>query len=191
MDKPWNRPPLPSTADTDATALYAGVGKVMSEWEGIETQLYRIFSFLCFAPDDRQMMQRYGEERIFLNRFTQLKAEAYKLFCKRHNQEIEGDFDTISAVVEGYSGRRNDVAHGIVQNVNYYAFFTDKAGPLVPFTNYWLILPALYKWPGNSLQASPPFAYNSVMLEDLVRSLSEVYAGLTDLREKLRAFVNQ
>lgn len=188
---PWERPSLPTVADRDETVVYAGVGHVMSKWESIEIQLYRIFSFFCLKPDDRKTMERYGEERIFVNRFAQLKAEAHKLFCVRHHQEIEGQFDRLAVAVEGYSGRRNDVAHGIVQMVQYFEFFRSSAESLAPRTRYWMLLPAYYKWPDHSLEAFPSYAYNSIMLNDLAARLGVLYSELAEFRERVRWLIHQ
>jgi hypothetical protein len=118
MNNPWDIPPLPTVADEDIEITYSGIGRVTSAWEGIEVNLGRIYSFLLEDPDGYETMRKYGEGRIFKDRFKELQRAADQFFFKRHDQQIEGEFHHLAIKVVGFSDRRNDVAHSIVNPIH-------------------------------------------------------------------------
>ena len=126
MSKPWDVPSFPPTTTNHVEPIYCGVGKVLSSWEGIEEQLSRVYSFACGKPDQRETISNYGTERIFVTRLQKLKEQAATLFKKIHSQEIEGKFDNIIEHLVGFSGRRNEVAHGIVRPIQIYTAFANQ-----------------------------------------------------------------
>ena len=190
MTNPWDRPTLPTSADLSIDDVYSGVGHVTSQWEGIEVQLCRMYSFFVLKPDDRMVMHDYGDQKIFMMRFEVLKQKAESFFCTKPSQEIEAKFDDLAKALDGYSARRNEVAHGIAMPAQIYKFFTDAAGTLAPHTNYYGLFPPHYKWRGQALDAVPPYAYNPDGLHKLATDLNALYGRLTEFREALRGFLN-
>jgi len=119
MSNPWDIPPLPTVADVDIDKTYCGVGCVISNWEGIEVNLSRIFSMFHAKTDDYETMQKYGGPTKFIHRFGQVRKFATEFFVKRHNQEIEGTLDELADQITGFSHRRNDLAHAIVNRFSF------------------------------------------------------------------------
>ena len=190
MQNLWDRPPLPTKADTDIELVYAGIGRVTSEWEGIEVQLCRIYSFFVGQPDNVTVMHEYGVGSIFANRFGALKGKAELFFCTYPNQEIEAEFDRLSTIITCLSSLRNDVAHGVVQVMQHYEFFKALAGPL-PQGNHYALVPPHHKWRGHNLQAVPKYAYASAELRDIAARINNVYGQLTRFRESVRALMHR
>ena len=160
MPNPWDVPELPTEADESIDLVYSGIGRVTSEWEGIEVGLSRIYSFFVLAPDEYAAFTKYGEGKIFRIRMDSVVSAANSYFINNHNQEIEGEFQRLSTLALAYSARRNDIAHGIVGPIQYYEWFASKA-QIKPRTNYWALLPAYHKLSRPILNNAPHYAYNS------------------------------
>ena len=68
-------------------------------------------------------MQGYGQGRIFRDRFNILIKSAKRYFIKSPNQELEGELCFLLQRVLGFSDRRNEVAHGIIFQLQRMKFF--------------------------------------------------------------------
>jgi hypothetical protein len=189
MNRPWDAPDFPPTITDQVEPIYCGVGRVLTSWEGIEEQLSRLYSFASGRPDERETIAKYGSERIFVNRLHKLKMEASALFSKIHSQEIEGEFDSIVELLIGFSGRRNEVAHGIVRPIQIYTAFATLQD-FRPRTNYWALVPPSYQWKGHSINAMPPYAYGAHELCILSENVEKLYGSICSFREKFRLFLD-
>jgi hypothetical protein len=69
-------------------------------------------AFLTGWPFAVEANQQYGEPLNFVHRIEGLKAVACRHFHKHPSQETEGEFDDLIRLAQGWSARRNDVAHG-------------------------------------------------------------------------------
>ena len=59
MTNPWDIPAFPNKADTDGTVTFAGVGRVLTEWELVEFVLGTIYSI--FRGDQTlKLVLEYG-----------------------------------------------------------------------------------------------------------------------------------
>jgi hypothetical protein len=196
MSNPWDTPPLPSSADEDVNATYCGVGRVITQWEGIEAGLSRIFSMFNAKPDDYETIQAYGARPKFSYRMGAVQLAARQFFITRHDQKIEGTFDQLSEKMLGFSDRRNDVAHGILTAVQVYPWFQARAVGMKPRTNYWAILPPYHDFKKHTdmggktfLMRLPEFAYTSIELLALEQKLISLYGELSSYREELRMLI--
>jgi integrase len=57
----WDIPPPPTKGDDDQEITYAGVGRVLSQWEMIEVRLGYIYAWLMKRPDEIETVRAYGE----------------------------------------------------------------------------------------------------------------------------------
>lgn len=125
---PWDIPTFPNKADNDDSATFAGVGRVLTEWELVEFALGTIYSI--FRGDlTLKLVHEYdalGE--VFSRRYPRLKAESDSYFARYPNQSIERQFCKLLERAIGYSGRRNDVAHGAVFAVQQASYFKIRLG---------------------------------------------------------------
>lgn len=185
MNNPWDNPELPTEADENIDHIYSGVGRVTSEWEGIEVGLCRIYSFFVKSPDDYAAFTAYGEGKIFQARIDNLSNAARAYFITHRDQETEGEYHRLSVLASAYSKRRNDIAHGIVGPIQYYEWFSAKA-QIKPRTNYWALLPAYHKLSKPVMRTAPPYAYNSKTLAVVQKGMSGLYGEIAQYRESLR-----
>jgi hypothetical protein len=186
MANPWDIPPFPNKADTDGTVTFAGVGRVLTEWELVEFVLGTIYSI--FRGDQTlKLVLEYGAlSEVFSRRYPRVKAESDSYFARHPNQSIEHQFHKLLERAIGYSGRRNDVAHGFVFAVQQTSYFKVRLGQFPPHINLWLLVPparALKKHIGTD---RPLYAYSSTELNALAKNLNELSTDLQNFRHGLQ-----
>jgi len=119
MPNPWDRPPFPKQGNRSTFVLYASIGRALIFWEALETTLARLYAALCEQSlYDDHANQAYGEPLNFRKRLANLKAVGCRYFQKRPHQDLEADLAWVIKHADGYSQRRNDVAHGLVREID-------------------------------------------------------------------------
>jgi hypothetical protein len=112
MPDPWDRPPFPGRGNSQRT-LYEAIGRALMAWEEVEGAFAHLYStFLTGWPFDVGANHQYGEPLNFVHRVDGLRVIGCRYFYKHPSQALEGEFDVILRFALGWSGRRNDVAHG-------------------------------------------------------------------------------
>ena len=126
-------------------------------------------------------MQRYGEGRIFRDRLAMLRTKAETYFIARQNQELEGTFNCLTKAAEGFSDRRNEVAHGMVFPIHTVTFFRSKFAPDIGTKEQYAIIPPYYLLRKHDATGAPMYAYT-------YRELRILEEKLLTLSEKLGEF---
>jgi hypothetical protein len=175
---PWDIPTFPNKADSDDSATFAGVGRVLTEWELVEFALGTIYSI--FRGDlTLKLVHEYGAlGEVFSRRYPRLKAESDSYFARSANQSIERQFYKLLERAIGYSNRRNDVAHGFVFAVQQTSYFKIRLGQFPPHTNQWLLVPPAYALGKHIGTVRPLYAYSSTELNALAKNLNELSSDL-------------
>ena len=186
MTNPWDIPAFPNKADTDDSATFAGVGRVLTEWELVEFvfgTIYRVFR----GDLTLKLVHEYGAlGEVFIRRYPRLKAESDSYFARCPNQSIERQFYKLLERAIGYSGRRNDVAHGIVFAVQETSYFKIRLGQFPPHTNLWLLVPPAYALEKHNGTVRPLYAYSSTELNALAKNLNDLSSDLQAFRDVLQ-----
>jgi hypothetical protein len=127
--------------------LYEAVGRALMAWEEVECELSHLYSaFITRWPFDIEANRKYGEPLNFVHRAQALERVACRYFCKNPCQDMEGAFAEIMRLANGWSTRRNDVAHGRARpshwilNPGSRETLLGVRGPL-----QWCIIPAHFK----------------------------------------------
>jgi hypothetical protein len=171
MSNPWDVPPFPVRGDDDIEHTYAGVGRVLSQWETLELELGFIYGLLLNQLEDIEAVRRYGEPKIFEERIKGLSAVASEYFKWNPHQETEAELDALLMSARQFAARRNDIAHSIVRPIQWIARDMDE-GPL-----QFCAVPPLYLARKFDARNMPSFVYASVELAaltlDLHRSVVE------------------
>ncbi len=119
MSNPWDRPPFPTRGDTDDDMTYAGVGRVVTEWEQVELELGRLYSLFVDRHEQLEAEREYGTGSTFLPRLEKLK-NAHEQFSQLiPDQGLEAEFVALIERIKKFSSLRNDVAHGIVRPIQW------------------------------------------------------------------------
>ena len=184
MSNPWDSFPIPIRGDDHVHVTYEWVGRAISQWEHVEYQLSRLYSVLEGHPDEERALREYGSAgRIFRDRLGGLRASAEKWFVRSPNQELEKELELLCVEVEGFSNRRNEVAHSVVFPTDFLPFFTD--GKIAPGVRRWAVIPPFFtQRKHDSTTSYPVYAYTSRELRELQKRLQSLARRIDSFRKR-------
>lgn len=145
MSNPWDAPPFPKFGNKSARVLFAAIGEALITWEELEITLAHLYSTLKTGSQfDPVAFKEYGEPYNFKDRMAFLKREADHRFVREPDQLFEGEFNWIVTNANGFSQRRNDVAHGVVRLLHK---MQDAEASLLSFWGdpQWCLVPPMFK----------------------------------------------
>lgn len=119
MPNPWDVPAWPESAPDSREAIFMAVGKCLSQWEQVEDRIAALFAVLTgsasyFDFDISPAVRAYGAVIGFQARTKMVQAAGKAFFHCYPETELETRFKILMDRSNGWSGRRNDVAHGSV-----------------------------------------------------------------------------
>ncbi len=171
MSNPWDRPPIPKRGDEDEKTTFSCVGRIMTNWEAVEFEFSRLYTWFGGSLDDQTLMNEYGKGTIFRNRIEILKIKADEFFVKSPNQNRECEFHSLTIQAEGYAGRRNDIAHGMLFQIDQLTYFRDRIKANLLKRTHYAIIPPLHAFRATSADGFPSYAYTSREMLHLVQRL--------------------
>jgi len=147
----WTRPkPDPARrGDAEQKAIFCAVGEALSEWEGVEEKLGRLFTVLARATrGDAELIvfRAFGAIETTTGRLNALRSAAEMYFHVHwERSEITREFNRLGDAIVRASHRRNEIAHG---KTKIFRGFThvgvNGSGPLYDDKGIFLV-PAAYK----------------------------------------------
>lgn len=178
MPSPWE-PPKPSPrGDSKPTPIYTAVGMALSSWERVEHDLADMFAIFTGSVrglvNDDPAIRAYGTIISYKQRIQVLEAAAKAYFARNKRSGLERSFKILLKKCNGWSDRRNDIAHGIVLRLPDY--------------NYRL-WPALYnskKYPLNT--NGPVFIYRASQIRSFNTAFRRLGRQSSKFVSKLSAF---
>lgn len=186
MTNPWDRPPFPTSGDDSDDSTYAGVGRVISQWEDIELGLSRLYAEFIGRPFSVETYGQYHRSaKTSKQRITSVAATAGGFFQKYPDQAVEGEFCGLIKKLNGFSKRRHEVAHGFVRPFYWYRIANqNNALPSHPRMQY-CVVPPYYQRDWFDENEMPRYVYTSKELSDLERLLFELGHEIIDFRVSL------
>ncbi|MCW0234750.1 MAG: hypothetical protein OJJ21_14215 [Ferrovibrio sp.] len=160
--------------DASQDITFAAVGAALSQWEHLEAWLANIFIDVCgfigeFEPNSA-VGRAYGTVVAFTGRVQMIEAAAEVFFAEKGEDDDSKRLRAVIAKARGLSGRRNEIAHGIVQ-----PWGRDRGFALVPSWYATRKMTLIPKRHGFS-DAVPSYAYRSVEIysfRDAFKELAE------------------
>lgn len=115
--KPWDVPPPPGKGDDDPEVLYAAVGRALSNWSALENTLGSIFSMLVTPSEGEIASRAFGSILTFRGKKEMIEAAAEAFFFTYPDTDgkVEPYLKDLLTETHKFSNRRNEIAHGIVQ----------------------------------------------------------------------------
>jgi hypothetical protein len=158
MGEPWDRPPFPTRGNSERI-LFEAIGRALMAWEDVEGEFAHLYStFACGWPFDLGNNRKYGEPLNFAQRIQGLEQMACRFFRLNPSQEREGAFADIVRLANGWSLRRNDVAHGRARLMHWVINPNSPETLLTaPQPLKWCVIPAHFK--GDKFTADNKPAY--------------------------------
>jgi hypothetical protein len=175
----WDVPPLPDHGDDDIDTTFAGVGRVLTQWESIELELSVIYAVFMGRPGDSEASREYGRGRTFTDRAKMVAERAEKSL---RNQALEDEFDQIMCAIRHFADRRNEVAHGIVRPIHWIM------PGRIQQTDYnfkFCLVPSYYNYKKYGPDNLPEYMYISETLLDLEKKLFYLAAETESFRSRI------
>ena len=177
--------------DDDVKNTFEWVGRALTEWETLESYLGLIFGiFVGASRDTEPAMRAYGSVLTFRGRADMLEAAglAFYLISPHPSQVF---FAEILKQSRGFSARRNEIAHGIVQ-----LYFQDwrqpnigsALGPSRHATNKQKLVPSLDQ---TSVTSVPSYAYTSLELLRFTRDFHLLANWVKGFHRNLRLVLKE
>lgn len=181
MDSGWANCSIITLTNT----TYAGIGRVTSEWEGVEVQLSVLYSLFARRFEELEALREYGNGAVFAHRVEKLGRAKDIFFQKMPDQGLEAEYDALVERVRRFADRRHDVAHGIVRPIQWiYPPDTSSTKP-VPFS--FCVIPPNYKKKHFDPANMPLYVYTRPQLDILQGAIFGLIHEIIQYQLKLRA----
>jgi hypothetical protein len=158
--KPWDRRPWPLRGDADDRTVYQHVGHFLSFWERYEAALAFLFSsFFGPLPVSDPARRSYFAVRTFEGWAEMLRAASSKFLDARKSPELQKRGDEAIKYAVLFSQRRNDIAHGSVDQFQTQDQW-QKYGWMLEGEGFALY-PSLASFKGRDVRAKPSYCMTS------------------------------
>lgn len=196
MSNLWDRPPdsaIPlRSIDKNPEPIFAALGRAVSNWEGVQAAVTEVyFSILDHQEEelDQKALDEFGRILRVPNRAKALRDRTDDFF--KQGTEIEEGFEAmfrsaLSSLLKAYEGwtqRRNDLAHGYVTEWEA-PDYSDDNQPIVTFfgllpsharTRKWFMYEPEYNYIAQEIEAlADAFLQLDNELAELARKMNEV-----------------
>jgi hypothetical protein len=141
---PWDAPPFPKHGNKTQKSLFEAIGRALTTWEELESFLSHLYAALCEkSASDEVANFEYGQVTSVPRRMDELNRVGSVYFIKHPNQSLEGDLNSLIIYINGWSGRRNDIAHGVVRLIE---LVQDPYGKtFLSASTEWCLVPPHFK----------------------------------------------
>lgn len=191
MAKPaWAIPDPPAEGNLNPDEIYVEIGKALHQWENVEDALSVMFDELvggsALAEEPSPAMRAYGAITGFRSRTDMLRAAAECYFHQRLRalkaqdeaekttiEELQNTTERLISEAQGWSARRNDVAHAMVVHS------TDSRQ-----VNDYVLVPPSYnsKKYDVDILAEPTYTYNAEQIRAFASQFRRIAHEVAALR---------
>ncbi len=183
MANPWDRPPLSKRGNRSDRTLFAAIGRALIGWEEIEASMAHLYA--AFTAADRFSLQEirdYGKPANFKDRMAILQTSADNHFRSCPSQEIEGEFCRLKKLIDGYTGRRNDIAHSRVLYIQMVveAESLDHLKSMVDNLQ-WCLVPPFFRANKFTANNRPAYILTSWEINEFARVFWDIARALSNL----------
>lgn len=165
-------PPIPNDGDRRKEKIHLAVGRAIHQWEFIEHHLGDLFATLLGTVVPVGAIRVYGSTMGFNVRQQMLMQAAEAFFYPHPNEDLEIEFKrVVKRVCDPASGRRNDIAHGIVIGEQRIAALpkygvTVDGATMAELTRYhYFLVPSFHSSRKRDFASKPAYKYTSKEIE--------------------------
>jgi hypothetical protein len=116
----WSRPAAKAKGDATVDPVYRAVGRALSQWEMLEQNLANLFLVVCECPNHsaNPVRRAFGAIENGTLRRAAIREAAMCHFGQHWDiPAVQKSFGALIEAVSFASKRRDDIAHGIVQQI--------------------------------------------------------------------------
>ncbi len=165
MSNPWDNRPWAEQGDKSENDLFIAVGKGLSHWELVEQSIASLFTFVMmgsyYAPS-APTLRAYSSIGSSGNRIQMVRAAVQGWLREWKDCPLGENALSILNECSGWAGRRNDIAHGLVDR------FIDE------LAKGWFLIPSIYSIKGRSLRGKMDYRYNA----EIIHGFSDQFLDL-------------
>lgn len=196
--KPWDPRPKAARGSPTSDEVYRAVGMALTSWEYLENALANIYTAFLGVLDvpieNAPAVRAYGSIVGFQNRAAMIEAasEAFfhahwnpaiqTKFGKRKN-ELSAAFAVLLSEATGYSGRRNEIAHGIVS--------PDEAGNFLYPSDYNTRKNAMANALSDIARERATYRYTAHDIHYYRQGFEDLYDRLSEFEQPLRLLASE
>jgi hypothetical protein len=171
MTNPWDERPWAQQGNKNHDEIFTAVGSALSDWELLEQSIAAVFTLVTvgsyYAPST-PALRAYSSVISSNNRIQMVRAALQAWLRERKDCPLQGNVLTILSECSGWAGRRNDVAHGIVDR------FLDE------FEKGWFLVPGLYAKRGRNEVGKVDYRYNAEIIHGFGGQFIELHNRLSE-----------
>ena len=156
MANPWDAPPIPEKGASAPEPLYQAVGKALTYWEYVEQAIGGLFTFVAtgkFFDASGPALRAYGSIVGTTARIQMVRAAVESWSQQYPTCPLLGNCYALLKECERWSTRRNDIAHGRVDNL------------VDAIPNGWMLFPGLYNTKKRSVEGKSKYRYTVEHIE--------------------------
>jgi len=173
--QPWEDRPRPDQGDKRSITTFAAVGRALTQWEYLEAKLAELFGALVGSePGEMGSISTDPAARAFgavlgsANRITMIEEAAKAHFRLYPDSTLEKRLLTFTSTeLRHFSGKRDNIAHGIVES-----FFSKRSNSLK--LGYWLI-PSYYATKKYKLDGIRAYAYTAAEIDYFAKQFDRLW----------------
>jgi hypothetical protein len=183
--QPWDRRPWPNRGDPDRETIYLQVGQFISLWERLEAALAFLFAnFSAPYPQSEPARRAFFAVRTFEGRSDMLKAASEAYFGANYSSELQTEMKDILSLSKCYSQRRNEIAHGLVDQFQAKDDF-ERYGWLEDALGYALY-PSIASFKERDLRGVPTYCMAASDTEYFYNRILEIQPRAIKLGDAIR-----
>ena len=187
MPQPWEDF-VDEVGDSSADTIYIEIGRALTQWETLESELASIYAHLLADGFDARFLaaaSAFGEISGSSNRLEMLRRVVAVVFSSPPMdalEEIQAEISDLLKDVQNYARRRNAIAHGVVIDLSI------NNGPSASF-----LVPAGYmaRKQHSPMSFSPKFMFNSSTVASSMFRFIELRRRATDIHVKLLTHLSE
>lgn len=169
MSNPWDIRPWAERGEKSENDVFVAVGKALSHWELLEQAIAGLFTLVTvgsyYAPS-APMLRAYSSVASSGNRIQMVRAALEGWLRDWKDCPLCENSLEILKECSGWAGRRNDIAHGLVDR------FVDE------FEKGWFLVPALYSKKGRNEVGKMDYRYNAEIIHNFSDQFLELHNRL-------------
>src|SRR5258708_24344922 len=171
MSNPWDVPPIPEKGASSPDPLYQAVGKAITGWELVEQAIGVLFTFVTtgkFFDASGPALRAYGSIVGTSARIHMVRAAVESWGQQYSSCPLLETCNALLNECERWSARRNDIAHGRVDNLI-------DAAP-----NGWMLFPGLYNTKKRSIEGKSRYRYTVEHIEEYALAFLDLHNRMNE-----------
>jgi hypothetical protein len=148
-------PSIPEIGDRRKDKIHLAAGRAIHQWEYVEHHLGSLFGILLGTVIPMGALRVYGATTGFSVRQQMLMQAAEALFHYNANDDLHTEFlRIVKRIGDPASGRRNDIAHGLVIGEHRH----DRM--------HYFLVPSYHSARKREFDSTPAYQYTSKEIEE-------------------------